>query len=657
MRRAMQKNSKLWSVLILLFWPLFMVNAQKVDFLQNGKNCTKNDPKWKMEWHIVPQAIDKGAWSHKIIVTFNSTDPNKFIIDHIEFELYQDKKLTKPFLIECYANSGEPMTGFTTDMSKVVKKNKFLMSGKDYGEYIYFIPYESLQKHYYEQKDGSNSVVAYINTIIYFSDGTVVQDKTATSFNDNPAYIGYRFEQCPPERKPVIEDLGTDDLSGLLDEETDESCLNLPQVAIDLLTGSYGQGGEGSEKIMNKYKIGICEHKAPQVSPRFPDPRRHNNYTLAASIYNFYRDRCYADDCLIHVNSYANPKKVVFTLSRGYSHVCDFLASLISYGFVKKASFDKNDYVGEQIHVDVYSNIMFRCEVVTYNAQRIIITFSYNPEEESKEPEPREPQESQEPQEKPDKNHRSKIRWEMCICDYNHVDYDGEAEFVEDDILTVKTLDPYLEFKKIRPSEVVSYTKGLTIDSMLATKPVTEGLWAQLFPEKELSRGCSVDDETPILNMTPNERALLLIRLKEKAGFGDHVAFAIARSKLLKDGGLEPAPVDENTNEEVEGNLTVDGLCYLVAVPLKSISSFSTLFITSYHQCIDKPCDFNNWPMVFYTNTYADHHLAVQAMNKLAVKYRARGDLVITSEQCEDYGKKKRSLLDFITKPIQNIFK
>ena len=648
MRRTMQKDIKLWGILILLFWPLFMVNAQNVDFLQSEKKCTKNNPEWKMEWHVEPKAIDRGAWSHKIIVTFDSTDPDKFVIDHIEFELYEDRKLTIPFFIECYANSGEPMTGFTTDMSKVVKKNKFLMSGKDYGEYIYFIPYESLEKRYYEHKDGSNSVIAYINTIIYFTDGMVVQDKTATSFEDNPASIGYRFGQSSQPRKPVIVDLGTDDLSSLLDEETDESCLNIPQVANDLLNGDYGQGGEGANQIMSKYKIGICEHKAPQVSPRFPDPRMHNNYTLVASIHNFYRDRCYADGCLIHVNSFANPKKVVFTLSRGYSHVCDFQASLSSFGYVKKASFNSNDYVGERVHIDVYDNSKFRCKIVTYNAQRIVITFSYKP----KEPEPpfyKEPE--------PDKEHQYVARWEMCICDYNHLDYDGEEEFVEENTLTVKTLDPNFEFKKIRPSTIVSGAKGLTIDSMLATKPVTEGLWAQLFPEMELSRGCSVDDETPILNMTPNERALLLIRLKEKAGFGDHISFAIARSQLLKDGGLEPAPVDENTNEEVEGNLTVDGHCYLVAVPLKSITSFSTLFITSYHQCIDEPCDFNNWPIVFYTNTYANHIMAVLAMNKLAVKYQARGDLVITSEHCKDCGTKRRSILDFITKPIQNIFK
>ena len=614
----------LWLVLACL--PVTFVAAQKVKrtrFLN-----------WQTHVSNIPQGD-----AFKITVNFKTNDPIYYGIRNVKIALCKDRQLKQPFMIECYRDSGEPMTAFTDDKSMYVMRNTFVLDGKGFEERTYFIPFESMSKYYWshqEELGNSNEVTAYINTIITLNNGKVLENMD--DGKNKPASITWRWQPAPVTHAEII-DLRNDDISGLFDEE-EEPCLDILTAGLDLMQHPYGEWRE----IMEKHEIGTCKHKADIQSLRairsgVPDTR-HNNQILMWSIYSIDRDRCYEDDCLINVevvagnseNQSVPPSEVNFRMTRGFDHVCNFAASLAQHGFTKTSHFTVTETNGKDTEVTIYRNGKYDVEVATYSPQNIRVSISKTP------PAPPEMAEQQNPEHK----HQFKTVRNVALCNYAGVSLDAYQDVLNNqDTLTVeldKVHQVKMKFRKIRPGET-KVIAGITLptDSMISATPLTKALWVALFPEPENNRGYSLSDTTPLADLPLEDRLMLLERLAEKAGLGEYIHFHIARAKLLSDYQKTSRGAESEEEEKWYGSLTEEGELYLVAVPQKKIETYTKLKQLSCMKCSDPKCgevrSYHWWPL-----TFATHQQAQNFLDRIGKEAKAKGERVVQMD-CEELRK------------------
>lgn len=608
-------------MMVMLFLPLSAIHAQRAQRMRT------------FNWHTHVEPVSKGQ-AYMISVTFETNDPIYYGIKEVHLSLCKDEKLTQPFMIECYRDSEEPMTAFTTDRSAYVMRNTFLMSGKDYEERTYFIPYESLSKYYFAHKEelgGSNFVTAYINVIISLKNGKVLESKN--DLNGKPAFISWNCVPVP-DTHAVIEDLGTDDISALFNE--DEPCLDVITAGLDIMENSYSDCLE----VMKKYEIGTCKHMSDFQSARaiwigIPS-HKHNNQTLIVSIYGIDRDRCYKDDCLINCEAIASspghprnmdflPGEVVFTLTRGYEHVCNFASSLRNNGFSKYQAYELVDNEGNKIDVTKYKNGKYTVTVMAYSPKNIRISIT----ETLPEPEP-------DPVSKPEHRHDFRLEHTFAVEDYCNVLYDAYKAILEKSKTLSITLNEEhqvkIDFIRIREGEVRTVNGiGFRVDSMISVTPVTKAMWAALFPEQ--NNGYSLDDSSIIKDLSPEDRLSLLDALGKKADLGPYFHFHVARSKLLRDHHKVPNVSLTEEEEKWYGSLTDEGELYLVAVPQKKVEFYTKLYhrVCMYCKGCDEIRGFTYWPWTSYSHGEVMNH-----MNQLKKKAEEKGESV-TVTNYENY--------------------
>lgn len=120
-------------------------------------------------------------------------------------------------------------------------------------------------------------------------------------------------------------------------------------------------------------------------------------------------------------------------------------------------------------------------------------------------------------------------------------------------------------------------------DRHICKSTAVEGLWAAMFPEQEVSRGYSSDDNTPLSHMNLEQAKELMSRMNE---YAKHKRlpweFSVATAYEAKHAGLEFKETDDEDDEA----FTADGCFYITAqstqIPTAKRTTFNYKVFTDY---------------------------------------------------------------------------
>ena len=142
-------------------------------------------------------------------------------------------------------------------------------------------------------------------------------------------------------------------------------------------------------------------------------------------------------------------------------------------------------------------------------------------------------------------------------------------------------------------------------DCHISRTAATEGLWAALFPEQEMSRGCSATDATPLRHMNRDQANELVVRLNQHAAQRNLPwLFTVATAKEATKAGY-PHEITDNDDDEA---FTKDSCFYISATSTlaPSLKVQTRYRITSSYtaDCVYPGCDYTTQGPAYHSHRY-----------------------------------------------------
>ena len=142
-------------------------------------------------------------------------------------------------------------------------------------------------------------------------------------------------------------------------------------------------------------------------------------------------------------------------------------------------------------------------------------------------------------------------------------------------------------------------------DCHISRTAATEGLWAALFPEQEMSRGCSATDNTPLRHMNRDQANELVARLNQHAAQRNLPwLFTVATAKEATKAGY-PHEITDNDDDEA---FTKDSCFYISATSTlaPSLKVQTRYRITSSYtaDCVYPGCDYTRQGPPYHSHRY-----------------------------------------------------
>lgn len=142
-------------------------------------------------------------------------------------------------------------------------------------------------------------------------------------------------------------------------------------------------------------------------------------------------------------------------------------------------------------------------------------------------------------------------------------------------------------------------------DCHISRATATEGLWAALFPEQEMSRGRSATDNTPLRHMNRDQANELVARLNQHAAQRNLPwLFTVATAKEATKAG-HPHEITDNDDDEA---FTADSCFYISATSTlaPSLKVQTRYRITSSYtaDCVYPGCDYTTQGPAYHSHRY-----------------------------------------------------
>ena len=181
-----------------------------------------------------------------------------------------------------------------------------------------------------------------------------------------------------------------------------------------------------------------------------------------------------------------------------------------------------------------------------------------------------EPPQQPEPPQPPRKHVCYYYLWHTPICNITPVDKYVDVSILPDEFYFEAAQHKSLFVRNIE-------------DRHICKSPAVEGLWAAMFPEQEISRGYSSDDNTPLRHMNLEQAKELMSRMNDYAKYKRLPwEFSVATAYEAKHAGLE----FKETGDEDDEAFTADGCFYITAqstqIPTAKRTTFNYKVFTDY---------------------------------------------------------------------------
>ena len=204
-------------------------------------------------------------------------------------------------------------------------------------------------------------------------------------------------------------------------------------------------------------------------------------------------------------------------------------------------------------------------------------------------PTPQPPQQPEPPQ-PPRKHIHYYYLWYTPICNITPVD-----KYVD-----VSTLPDEFYFEAAQHKSL--FVRNIE-DRHICKSPAVEGLWAAMFPEQEISRGYSSDDNTPLRHMNLEQAKELMSRMNDYAKYKRLPwEFSVATAYEAKHAGLE----FKETGDEDDEAFTADGCFYITA---QSTKTPTLKLMTVKYRVFTNHSAYCRYPNCDYKEPESPHYL------------------------------------------------